>query len=55
VSRRVLRGLVLGGEFGIWGVFCVCVRSANSVVRGSVGHFPVGGVQVSSGGEYRFM
>jgi hypothetical protein len=38
---------------------CACVReregdiSMNSVVRGRVGHFPDGGAQVLSGGEYR--
>ena len=38
-----------------WGIVCACVRSTNSVVRGSVGCCPGGGVQVSSRGEYRFM
>jgi hypothetical protein len=47
----VLRGLVLGGGFGMWEGCSVCVGSTNSVVRGSVGRCPDGGVQVSSGGE----
>ena len=41
----------MGGE----GLVCVCVLAERiCVVRGNLGCYPDGGVQVSSGGEYRF-
>ena len=42
------------GVIGIWGVLCMCVRSTNSMVRGSVGRCKDGGLQVPSRGGYRF-
>ena len=57
VSRLFSAWSSVGGGIGLWGggVVCVCVGSTNSVVRGGVGRLPDGGVQVSGGGEYRFV